>query len=260
MLGGRHRRRAPAGTRRPGRCPAGRGAARSAALTTRILGWVSRSELGAACGVVDGSAVVRVDEAVLPQLGALVDIRDAGHGQGKQLLAQRIAVRVRRPAVSPAASARRPPDRRAPRPASRARRPRTRCPDRSTRCATPLPGSPSRRRRAAADAARRSPSPSAGHTPKMFCHRNSPVSGSGDGVAFSQRVTNSAHSDGTWDSTPIRARTSSPRLVSWVDSVVIACGHRRARIALLRWNSAALTPKRCGSPPTSLSDTSRASR
>ena len=47
----------------------------------------------------------------------------------------------------------------------------------------------------------------------------------------SQRATNSAHSDGTCDSTPMRARTSSPRLVSWVDSVVIARGHSWARVA-----------------------------
>ncbi len=102
--------------------------------------------------------------------------------------------------------------------------------------------------------------PSAGQTPKMFCHRNSPVSGSGDGVARSQPRTNSAHSEGTCDSTPMRARTSSPRLVSWVLKVVIAVGHNVARVCAREWNSAALTPKRSGSPPTSLSETSRASR
>ncbi|CFR93763.1 Uncharacterised protein [Mycobacterium tuberculosis] len=42
---------------------------------------------------------------------------------------------------------------------------------------------------------------------------------------------NLAHSHGTWDSTPMRARTSSPRLVSWVDSVVMDRGHNRARVA-----------------------------
>ena len=46
------------------------------------------------------------------------------------------------------------------------------------------------------------------------------------GVAASTCATSSPHSDGTCDSTPMRARTSSPRLVSWVDSVVIADGHR----------------------------------
>ena len=55
--------------------------------------------------------------------------------------------------------------------------------------------------------------------------------GRGKGPRSSQRATNSAHSDGTCDSTPMRARTSSPRLVSWVVNVVIACGHSRARVA-----------------------------
>nr|CRL80999.1 hypothetical protein CPGR_04213 [Mycolicibacter nonchromogenicus] len=54
---------------------------------------------------------------------------------------------------------------------------------------------------------------------------------SGEGDLDSQRATNSAHSDGTCDNTPMRARTSSPRLVSWVDSVVIVCGHSRTRVA-----------------------------
>ena len=94
----------------------------------------------------------------------------------------------------------------------------------------------------------------------MFCHRNSPVAESGAGDSASQPATISAHSPGTWDSTPIRARTSSPRLVSWVVSVVMAVGQRRDRTAALWWNSAALTPKQSGSPPTSLSDTSVGSR
>ena len=54
---------------------------------------------------------------------------------------------------------------------------------------------------------------------------------SGGGVRSAQARTYCAHSEGTWDSTPMRARTSSPRLVSWVDSVVIACGHIAARVA-----------------------------
>ena len=75
-----------------------------------------------------------------------------------------------------------------------------------------------------------------------------------------QRPTNSAHSDGTCDNTPIRARTSSPRLVSWVDSVVIADGHNRARSRRATVKFGRATPNRAGSPPTSFSDTSRASR
>ncbi len=94
----------------------------------------------------------------------------------------------------------------------------------------------------------------------MFCHRNNPASGAGEGVICSQPATISVHNPGTCDSTPIRARTSSPRLVSWVVSVDMAVGQRRARCAALWWNSAALTPKRCGLPPTSLREISRVSR
>ena len=59
--------------------------------------------------------------------------------------------------------------------------------------------------------------PSAGHTPKMFCSKKSPVAGSGGGDSSAHLPTSSVHSDGTCDSTPMRARTSSPRLVSCVD-------------------------------------------
>ena len=94
----------------------------------------------------------------------------------------------------------------------------------------------------------------------MFCKSKSPVAGSGEGAESSHRDTISDHSVGTCDSTPIRARTSSPRLVSWVDKVVMAAGHSWPRTAAARWNSAALTPKRSGSPPTSLSEINRGSR
>jgi hypothetical protein len=46
-------------------------------------------------------------------------------------------------------------------------------------------------------------------------------------------------------------------LVSWVDSVVIAAGQSRERVVLASWNCASETPKRPGSPPTSLSADSR---
>src|SRR6478736_6681134 len=64
--------------------------------------------------------------------------------------------------------------------------------------------------------------PSTGQTPKMFCHRNKPVAGSGGDRRCSHARTYCAHSDGTCDSTPIRARTSSPRLVSCVVNAAIA--------------------------------------
>ena len=72
--------------------------------------------------------------------------------------------------------------------------------------------------------------------------------------------SSSVHSEWTWDSTPILARTSSLRLVSCVDRVTMADGQYLALTSAPWWNSAADTPKRSGSPPTSLSDTSRASR
>ena len=45
--------------------------------------------------VVHRAAVVRVDQAVVPQFGALVDVGYAGHGQREQLLTQRIVLGVR---------------------------------------------------------------------------------------------------------------------------------------------------------------------
>ncbi len=54
-----------------------------------------------------------------------------------------------------------------------------------------------------------------------------------------------------------RARASSERLVSCVDSVVIVPGQSSARRAAKVWNSSALTPKCSGSPPTSFSEISR---
>ena len=58
----------------------------------------------------------------------------------------------------------------------------------------------------------------------------------------------------------MRARTSSPRLVSWVDSVVIARGQSACRVAIASWKSLTETEKTLGSPPTSLSEVSREKR
>lgn len=60
--------------------------------------------------------------------------------------------------------------------------------------------------------------------------------------------TCAAHSPGISDSTDSRARTSSERLVSWVDRVVIEYGGISWQKA---WKSATLVPKTSGSPPTS---------
>ncbi|CKW75077.1 Uncharacterised protein [Mycobacterium tuberculosis] len=45
--------------------------------------------------VVDGTAVVRVDQAVVPQFAALVDVGYARHGQREQLSGQRVAFGMR---------------------------------------------------------------------------------------------------------------------------------------------------------------------
>ena len=57
-----------------------------------------------------------------------------------------------------------------------------------------------------------------------------------------------------------RARTSSLRLVSCVESVVMDAGARSARRRWASWNSSTVLPNRAGSPPTSLSITNRAQR
>lgn len=57
-------------------------------------------------GEVHRTPVVRVDERVLPQLAALVDIRDAGAAQLQQLLRQRIRPGMRSQLVHQIAEAR----------------------------------------------------------------------------------------------------------------------------------------------------------
>ena len=94
----------------------------------------------------------------------------------------------------------------------------------------------------------------------MFCRRKWPVALSGGGTSATTCRTSSAKSFGTSVSSMIRARVSSLRFVSCVDSDVIACGHSPARSSCSKWNSAAPTPKRPGAPPTSCSATSLLAR
>ena len=75
-----------------------------------------------------------------------------------------------------------------------------------------------------------------------------------------QPVTAAAQSGGISASTASRARTSSWRLVSCVDSVVMLAGQSRASRAANSWNSSGLVPKESGSPPTSFSAASRDQR
>ena len=72
-----------------------------------------------------------------------------------------------------------------------------------------------------------------------------------------QRVSAVRHSRGSSDSTLMRARTSSLRLVSWVELASSVAGQSRARSALWRWKAVSERPNWSGSPPTSLSEIRR---
>jgi hypothetical protein len=58
----------------------------------------------------------------------------------------------------------------------------------------------------------------------------------------------------------MRARTSSPRFVSWVDSVVIDRGIRSCRDRARAWKPATPIANSDGSPPTSVRLVSRVYR
>src|SRR4029450_1040658 len=62
--------------------------------------------------------------------------------------------------------------------------------------------------------------------------------------SFCHRVTRRRHSSGISDRTLIRALTSSPRLVSWVEVADSPCGYVRCRSTMAVWNSASGGPKR----------------
>ena len=96
-----------------------------------------------------------------------------------------------------------------------------------------------------------------GQAPYAACQSRLPKPGSGSGAASSSVTSVRSHSPGASASTAMRARTSSLRLVSWVDSVVIASGQSRCRAAIASWNSATVVEKTDGSPPTSLSEVRR---
>ena len=98
---------------------------------------------------------------------------------------------------------------------------------------------------------------SIGQAPTTVCQASSSSDRVGQRVAGGPAAHRGAHSPGSSASTASRARTSSPRLVSWVDSVVMVAGHDASRAASAAWNSAGETPNRAGSPPTSLSATNR---
>ena len=96
--------------------------------------------------------------------------------------------------------------------------------------------------------------------PTTVCQTRCENDASGPGAAASSASTAVAHSSPISASTLIRARTSSPRLVSCVDSVVMPSGDPDWRAAARAWKSASDPPNVPGSPPTSLSEISRVAR
>ena len=181
---------------------------------------------------VDRPAVVGVDEALVPELGALVDVGDAGHGQRDQLGGQRVAAGGSVDPVRELAEDRGHPlvvERRV----DGARARRTRTPRRARpRWSGRRPrASPSRRTRAGGPATR-------GQAPSTACHSSDPKAGSGSGASRSSSSSADSHSSGISARTAIRARASSLRLVSCVVEAVIACGQSclppRHRVVELR--------------------------
>ena len=67
---------------------------RSRGVDRRQPAGVEPGQQRAPDGEVDGPAVVRIDQRVVPQLGALVDVRYPGHEQLDQLLAERVGPAV----------------------------------------------------------------------------------------------------------------------------------------------------------------------
>ena len=99
-----------------------------------------------------------------------------------------------------------------------------------------------------------------GHAPSTDCQASSSSDGEGRGWRADAVRRKAPHSAVSSLSTASRARTSSERLVSCVESVVMVAGVAASRAAARAWNSAAATPKRSGAPPTSLSATKRFQR
>ena len=204
---------------------------RSAVAVTRSLGWPAVGEQRDPVVEVDRPAVVGVGQAVVPQLGALVDVRHAGDRQREQLGGEAVAAAGRVERGDQTVDDRSVPRRsRRPRRRRRASRPRTPRRGRSTWCGRRPRASPSRRTRAGARAI-------AGQAPTTACHSSDPKPGSGSGTSASSRSSAVCPHVGSSASTAIRARVSSLRLVSWVVVAVIASGQSRCRSAIAAWKS-----------------------
>ena len=210
-------------------------------------------------GPVHGPPVIGVHEGQVPPLGPLVEVRDAGGGELQHGLTERVDAmpwgatrsangRSPRPSGNPAPAR---PTR------TRARPGRTPARDRSSPCAPWPPGSPSPCTRPCArskaplarsslvERARPRPASGTGGTRRSGRGRRArprdpAAAASADASAGPPRC----HSSGISESTLIRARTSSLRLVSWVEVASIACGHRARRSAFCAWKAAGDSPKR----------------
>ena len=192
---------------------------------------------------VDGAAIVGIDRGSAPTA------RSPGTRRGRRA---RSAAAASPPGRS---TTRRPRSRRrttraAPPPRDR-RRPRrpSRAGDRSNAASgsSQLVASPASRAAFSAYACRRSRD--AGHAPTIACQSRA-SKGPWPVVAASvSSDSTSPHRSGISASTASRARTSSPRFVSWVDSVVMAWGQAACRRPGRAWNSSTGSANTDGSAP-----------
>ena len=93
---------------------------------------------------------------------------------------------------------------------------------------------------------------SAVHVPARICQNRFsvwPSMPSAYGCSFASRAR---HSGAYWEMTPMRERTSSERLLSWVVPHVMVAGQVSAIREHQRWNSSGLMLHVAGEPPTSL--------
>src|SRR5260221_5713443 len=108
--------------------------------------------------------------------------------------------------------------------------------------------------------------PSVGHTPKSVWYKNISSLRSGTcwpdtcvlllALSFDHRSRRSFHWPGISESTLMRARTSSARLVSWVVVAFMEFGQCLRRSAMKREELSATAAEGRGSPPTSFTDMS----
>ena len=97
----------------------------------------------------------------------------------------------------------------------------------------------------------------AGHAPTTACSSRLAKARPCTGAKMSSLSSSSSQVLGSSAMVVMRARTSSPRFVSCVESAFIACGHSACRLPMSAWKSAGSIENTSGSPPTSLRLVSR---